>query len=840
MTEKTGELQGRAEANKGVEGKVEEKVGMDRRDFLSATATVGGAMVLGFWLPPARARAAGSGLPATAGIDSPAAAGNAAAQIEAPALAGALPGVAAEPWYRNANVPEINAWITIAPDDTVTIRVGQTDIGTGVFTSNAMMVAEELQCDWKKVHTEYASANRDFKEMAPEWTLKAPGNGDEDPAGGGAPGALKGEDGVYRRMTIDSSGSVRESRFYLQQAGAEARERLLLAAATEWGVPVSELVAKDSVITHAKTNRKTTYGAIAGKAAQTPLPDPSKIKIKSADQFTLLGTEQKNFDVPVKVTGQAIYGIDIRLPGMLYAAAKNCPVWGYDLKSYNADAVMGMPGVHSVVQFPFDPRHPVGQGAGKSGNTNDYLSGGVAVIADSWWHAKKALDALPVEWNTGPNATVSSQSLFDDHVAKAKEPAVATPTNVGDVDAAWGQAAKVVEAIYSAPYSPRARLEPGDATALVTDNRVDVWTGDQAPQGIHRVAAKVTGISPENVFVHSTFQGGGYGAGANGCQGQQAIYLAKVAKGRPVKLLWTREEDMTTGNRYRPMSVCLMKAGLDAQGWPIAMEVRHSTEWGVGQGARGLLAPPYFMPNYRLTIHMPKTHVPFGNRRSSGAQANVFYMEGFIDELAHAAGKDPLAYRRELITRNPPAPGKGVGGFQRRDDWLRALDMVEKMSGWGTPLPAGWARGIAIDDRRTTTSCVCAHVHTVEVTKRGELKLHRSDIVFEQGFSLMNPLSVRKQIEGQIAWSYSDAMYQGTTIKDGRAVERNFDTFQISRMNEYPKEVNIAFMKTDRWIEGVGDESLPHIVPAIFSAVFQITGKRFRSFPIRNQDLSWA
>ena len=334
---------------------------MDRRDFLSATAAVGGAMVFGFWLPPARARAAG--------IDSPAAAG-----IEAPAIEGASRGVAgrgvaAEPWYRDAKVPEINAWITIAPDDTVTIRVGQTDIGTGVFTSNSMIVAEELQCDWKKVRVEYASANRDFKEKAPEWTLKVPGNGVDDPGRRGrserserqTAHSLKGEDGVYRRMTIDASGSVREGRYYLQQAGAEARERLLLAAATEWGVPVSELVAKDSVITHAKTKRQTTYGAIAGKAAQTPLPDPSKIKIKTPDQFTLLGTEQKNFDVPVKVTGEAIYGIDIRLPGMLYAAAKNCPVWGYDVKSYNADAVMGMPGVHSVVQFPFDPRHPVGQ-----------------------------------------------------------------------------------------------------------------------------------------------------------------------------------------------------------------------------------------------------------------------------------------------------------------------------------------------------------------------------------------------------------------------------------------------------------------------------------------------
>src|SRR5262245_52465104 len=265
----------------------ENKKDMDRREFLTTTAAVGGAMVIGFWMPPS------------------------AAAASAP--------VAAQPWYREATVPEINAWITIAPDDTVTIRVGQTELGTGVFTANPMMVAEELQCDWKKVRAEYASANRDFKEKAPEWTLKVPGNGETDP-GGAAPVELEGANGVYRRMIIHSSGNVRESRYYLQQAGAEARERLLLAAANEWGVPVSELVAKDSVITHAKSKRRTTYGAIASKAARTPLPDPSKIKIKTPDKFTLLGTEQKSLDVPLKVTGEAIHGIDMRLPGMLYAA----------------------------------------------------------------------------------------------------------------------------------------------------------------------------------------------------------------------------------------------------------------------------------------------------------------------------------------------------------------------------------------------------------------------------------------------------------------------------------------------------------------------------------------
>src|SRR5437899_519123 len=670
----------------------ENRTDMDRREFLTTTAAVGGAMVLGFWMPPS-------------------------------AQAANVP-VAPTPWYREATVPEINAWITIAPDDTVTIRVGQTELGTGVFTANPMMIAEELQCDWKKVRAEYASANRDAREKAPEWTLKVPGNGETDPAGA-APVELANANGVYRRMIIHSSGNVRESRYYLQLAGAEARERLLLAAATEWGVPVSELVAKDSVITHAKSKRRTTYGAIAAKAARTPLPDPSKIKIKTPDKYTLLGTEQKSLDTPLKVTGEAVYGIDIRLPGMLYAAAKACPVWGGDVKSYDFDRIRNMPGVHSVVRLPFDA----------STKSVGFLCGGVAVVADSWWRAKTALDALPIEWNYGSGAGVNSAALYDLHLATAKQPGEAK-TNDGNVDEAMARAAKVVEAVYSVPFSPRARMEPGNATVLVTDNRVDIWSGDQDPQGLLRKTAKLTGIAPEDVYIHSTFQGGGTGAAPNG-----------------------------------------------------------------------------------------------------------FYMESFIDELANIAGKDPYMYRRELILRNPADPRQGIGGFVHRDDFVRALDMVAKMSGWGTPLPEGWARGIAIDDRRRptrTTSTICAQVHTVEVTKAGKLTHHRVDVVFEQGFALMNPLSVRKQIEGQIAWGYDDTMYQATTIEDGHAVERSFDKFPVSRMNEYPKQINIQFMKTNRWITDAGEEAIPQIPPAILNAVFKITGKRFRSIPLKDHDLSWA
>jgi isoquinoline 1-oxidoreductase beta subunit len=775
---------------------------MDRREFLTTTAAVGGAMVLGFWLPPTAEAASGSPL-------------------------------AAQPWYRDAAVPEINAWITIAPDDTVTIRVGQTDIGSGVFTANPMMVAEELQCDWTKVRAEYASANRDFKEKAPEWTLKPPGNGETDP-GGAAPASLNGQDGVYRRMQINSSGNVREGRYYLQQAGAEVRERLLLAAANEWGVPVTELVARNSVITHARSRRRTTYGAIAAKAARTPLPDPSRIRIKTPDKYTLLGTEQKSLEVPLKVTGEAIYGIDMRLPGMLYAAAKSCPVWGGDVRSFNFDAIRNMPGVHSAVRLPFnDLTRSVG----------DFLAGGVAVIADSWWRAQKALDALPIEWDYGSGAGVSSASLYDLHLAATRQTPGATPTNEGDVDGAMARAAKVVESVYSLPFSPRARMEPGNATVLVTDNRIDIWSGDQDPQGLLRRAAQLTNIAPENVYVHSTFQGGGYGSNGNGPQGEQAVWVANAVRGRPVKMLWTREEDWGSGTKYRPMSVCVMKAGLDADGWPIAMEVRHGTTWTGDMGYRGLSAPCYFIPNYRLSVHYPMCHVPIGTRRGTGAAANAFYQECFIDELANAAGKDPYMYRRELIARNPGRPRLGIGGFPHRDDFLKALDMAAKMSGWGTPLPEGWARGIAIDDRRRptrTTSTICAEVVTVEVTRNGQLKLHRVDVAFEQGFAFMNPLMVKKQIEGQIAWAYDDTMYQATTIQDGRAVERSFDKFKVSRINEYPRQLNIQFLKTNRWITGAGEEAIPQLPPAILGAVFKITGKRLRSIPLKDHDLSWA
>jgi isoquinoline 1-oxidoreductase beta subunit len=774
----------------------------NRRDFLATTAAVGGAMVLGFYLPATSAQARDT---------------------------------QGQPWYRDAMVPELNAWLTIAPDDTVTIRVGQTEMGTGVFTSCPMMVAEELQCDWSKVRAEYASPNRNVIERAPEWTLQVPGGGNPLARdGGGEPAMSGGNTGVYRRMTTNSSGSVRESRYYLQMAGAEARERLLLAAAAMWKVPSSELVAKNSVITHTPTGRRTSYGAVAARAAQIQLPDPSKIRIKGPDQFTLIGTEQKNLDVPLKVTGKAVYGIDVELPGMLYAAAKACPVFGGSVRSYDFNAIKERPGVHSAVKF-----------GGKG-----YVSGGVAVVADTWWRAKSALDLMPIEWDVGENGHRHSSEMLQADLESMKQAGTIVLEEGGSYAAAKSKAAKMVEATYTVPYLAHARMEPGNATAMVTPGRVDVWTGDQSPDGALLRAAQEAGVTPDRVFVHTAFLGGGFGGGGGSDQVRQAVAVAKTLDGRPMKLIWAREEDMRLGEKYRPMGIGAFEAALDADGWPMAISMRTTgdrydnagTPAGTykhpvaEQAVRGLHELPYFVPTLYYDVRTRNSHVPVGFRRSTGSGVNVFYLESFIDELAHAANKDPYEYRRELVARNTR--------FRDRDDWLKALDMAAKMSGWGEPLPQGFARGIAIDDRRRpsrATVALCAEVVTISLSRRGQLRLERVDCVFDEGFSFVNPLSVRKQIEGQLAWALSDVMWQEITVKDGRTVEGNFDAYQIARMADYPPEVNIRFLKTNnKWISGVGEEAIPQIAPAMAQAVFKITGKRIRSLPFGKHDLSWA
>jgi isoquinoline 1-oxidoreductase beta subunit len=771
-----------------------------RREFLATVAAAQGAFVLGFWVP------------------SPA-----SAQTPAP------PGA---PWHQDSIGPEINAWIVINLDETVTIRIAQTELGQGVWTSNAMMVCEELQCDWSKVRPQYASANRDAREMAPAWTLTVPGKGAADPAGGGVPtfgnrdriGVSGIPDSLYRRMRTNAASSVKDGRYYLQLAGAEARERLLLAAAGLWTVPVRELTVKDGVITHAPSGRTITYGRIANRASATPHPNPESITIKPPDQWTLMGTEQKNLDVPLKVTGQAVYGIDVRLPGMKWAAVRTCPVYGGDVRRYDFDAVRGMPGVRSAVRFPIpDPALTRGR----------VFSGGVAVVADSWYQAKTAIDRMPIEWDVPPaNAALNSANMRAALLAALDRPGEVRASQ-GDLGAGFAGAAKIVEATYSTPFLPRARMEPGNATVLVTNDRVDIWIGDQSPQETRFSASKITGIPETNVHLHLCHLGGGFGRNGNGPQAEHAIMIANAHRGTPIHMLWTREEDFI-GTTYRAMGVARLRAALDADGWPIALDVRTAMqEGGFGPDSSFNETSRYYVPNYRYSNHTTKFHVPVGTRRGIGQAAHEFYRESFMDELARAAGRDPYLYRRDLIARTE---------LPYKADMLTALDMAAEMSGWGTPLPRGTARAIALEERGAEgdgMATISAMVHTVSVSREGRIKLLRVDVAHETGFGLVNPLSVKKQIEGQITWFYNDAVHKACTIRDGRIVENNFNTFPLSRIDEDPPEINIQFFPTKHWLIGMGHDRATSVQSAIGDAIFQITGKRYRDLPFAQHDLSW-
>jgi isoquinoline 1-oxidoreductase beta subunit len=696
-----------------------------------------------------------------------------------------------------------------------------------------MMVAEELQCDWSKVRPIYASANRDARELAPAWTLDVPGNGATDPAGGGEPsfgnrartGGFGIPDSLYRRMRTNAASSVKDGRYYLQLAGAEARERLMLAAANLWDVDVHELTAKDSIVTHAASGRTTTYGKVAALAARTPHPNPAAIALKPPDQWTLMGTEQKNLDVPMKVTGETKYAIDVRLPGMKWAAVKTCPVYGGDVASFDAGAIRGKPGVRSVHRFGVpDARLTRGR----------VFSGGVAVIADSWYQAKTALDALPVAWTIPPERAAFNTANMRAALAAALDAPGRVRVNQGDVDAVFARAERVIEATYSTPYLPRARMEPGNATVLVTDDRVDIWIGDQSPQETRFSAAQITGIPEQNVYLHMCHLGGGFGRNGNGPQAEQALMIANANRGTPIHLLWTREEDFV-GTTYRAMGMARLKAALDADGWPLALEVRTSMqEDGFGPDASFDVASRYYVPNYRFSNHTTKFHVPVGTRRGVGQAAHEFYRESFIDELAHAAGRDPYRYRRELIARTD---------LKFKADMIKALDMAAEMSGWGTPLPRGTARAIALEERGVETgnsATISAMVHTVSVSRDGRVKLERVDVAHESGFGLVNPLSVKKQIEGQITWFYNDAMHQACNIDNGAIVENNFDRFALSRIAEDPPVINIEFFPTAHWLVGMGHDRGTSVQAALADAVFQITGKRFRDLPLGRHDLSWS
>lgn len=678
-----------------------------------------------------------------------------------------------------AQTPEVTHWIVIQPDDTVVIRIARSELGQGTFTGLAQLVAEELECDWSKVRPEYADVNEHVRRNR-----------------------------IFKDMSTGGSRGIRDSQEYVRQAGAAAREMLVAAAAQEWGVPASECKAAKGVITHT-SGKRTTFGKVAAAASRLDIPKEPKLKDKK--DWKLIGTSPARFDIPDKTTGKQIYAADVRLPGMVHASVVQCPVFGGKLKSFDESRVKGMRGVKSVV-------------AG-----DDW----VAVVADNWWRANQALKALPVEWDVGENGNVSSESImqFLRTGIEAKDAPVARKD--GDVASALAGAAKVVEAEYYAPYLNHATMEPQTAAALVTDERVDVWVGTQNGEATIAAASETAGIPLENVYVHKMHAGGGFGRrGPHQEYTKQAVKIAQTMRGTPVRLQWSREEDMRQG-RYRPVALVKLRAGLDKDGnW---------TGWHVRQADQSIIITvrpamikdgvdpintrcfqdnPYAVPSFTNEYAMRNTHVPPGFWRAVAHTNNPFFRECFIDELALAAGKDPYQFRRPLL--------------QGKKD-LAVLDAVAKAAGWDRPAPKGVHRGIAVVD---SYGSFTAAVVELSVEGGNVIDVKRVIVAIDCGH-VVHPDAVKAQMEGGVIWGLSAAMHEEITIENGRVVQSNFADYPVLRLAETPPKIETIIMPTGGFWGGVGEPPIGGVIPALCNALFAATGKRVRSMPLKNHGFSY-
>jgi isoquinoline 1-oxidoreductase subunit beta len=675
---------------------------------------------------------------------------------------------------------EVTAWLVIRGDDSVVVRVARAEMGQGAHTGLAMLVAEELECDWAKVTTEFVSPQENTRR-----------------------------DRVWGDMSTGASRSIASSQLYLRQAGATAREMLIAAAAARLDVPPSECVAAKSVITHRPSGRKLTFGAVAEAAAK--VPPPEEVKLKDPREWNLAGKPRRRLDVPAKVTAQPIYAIDVRLPGMLYAAVVHCPVFGGAPKAIDETAITNMKGVRRVVRLP----------------------NAVAVIADSWWRAKCAVEALPVEWDARGNGGVSSESIADIVRAGLSAEKSQVGRSDGDVTSAMQSAVKRVEADYQVPFLAHATMEPQTCTAHVADGRVEVWVPTQEPMTALATAASAAGVPNERVVVHGTFLGGGFGRRAAIQEFvRQAVTIAKEVD-VPVKLLWSREEDIKH-DYYRPFGMARLVAGLGADGLPVAWKVRlagpsfvHGLVPGFGMTfvdrtfISGLAEEmAYDVPNYLVDYVVEQSPVPLGVWRAINYTQNTFYKESFIDEMAHAAGIDPYLYRRRLLRDN--------------QTHLAVLDAAAKKADWFSPLPGGTRRGIAV-----TQACgsICAQVVEASV-ERGEVRVHRVISALDCGY-VVNPLSIEMQTEGAIVFALTAALTGEITIRNGGVEQSNFDNYEMLRIADAPKVETVLAPSGNFW-GGAGEPPVPPLAPALCNAIFAATGKRIRSLPIKNHDLSKA
>ena len=706
---------------------------LSRRSFLAGMSAVGGGLTLAFAIPFSPARA--------------------------------------------AETAEVTAWLLICPDNSVVVRVAHAEMGQGILTGLAMLVAEELECDWASVRTEFVSPSENLRR-----------------------------DQIWGDMSTGASRSIASSQLYLRQAGAMARQLLVAAAAARWQVPVEQCVAQSGAITHTPSGRSVSFGAVAEAAAR--IEPPAEVKLKDPSEWKLVGKPRRRLDVLAKVMAQPVYAIDVRLPDMLYAAIVQCPVFGGKLRSVDENAIAAMKGVRGVVRLPE----------------------AVAVVADSWWRAKCALEALPIVWDDCGNKRLSSAEIADFVRGGLDVNEGQIGRADGDVSAGFARAVRRVEADYTVPFLAHATMEPQTCTAHVKPDGVEIWVPTQGAATALATAAVAAGVPNDKVVVHSTLLGGGFGRrGAIQEYISQAVLIAKEFR-EPVKLLWTREEDVRH-DLYRPFGMARLVAGLDADGMPIAWKIRLAGPsfvatlvpgFGTSFIDRSFLSGltdemPYAVPNYLVDYVVRQSPVPVGVWRAINYTQNAYYKECFVDEMAHAAGSDPYLYRRRLLRDSPKN--------------LAVLDAAAKRANWGAPLPAGVFRGIAVNE---ACGSYCAQVVEASI-EAGSVRVHRVVAAIDSGH-VVNPLSVEMQTQGAVVYALTAALYGEITIKDGAAEQSNFDEYEMLRIGDAPQVETVMVPSGDFW-GGVGEPPVPPLAPALCNAVFAATGKRIRSLPLKNHDL---
>ena len=683
-----------------------------------------------------------------------------------------------------AAAPEVNAWVVIQPDDTVVIRIARSEMGQGTLTGLAQLVAEELECDWAKVTTEYPT-----------------------------PGQNLARERVWGSFSTGGSRGIRDSQDYVRKGGAAAREMLIAAAAAEWGVPAGECSVAKGVITHAASGRSTTYGAVATAAAE--MTPPAEVALKDPKDWKLAGKPLPRLDTAPKLTGKQVYGADLTMPGMLNAAVRACPHFGGRLAGFDAAKVEGMPGVRKVVRVD---------------------DTAVAVVAQSWWQAKTALDALPITWDEGPNTGLSRASIAVMLAEGLDAPEAFIGTEMGDARATLASAGRTVTGTYAFPYQNHATMEPMNATAVWTAERCDVWAPTQNGESSLAAAAEAAGLPVQQCDVHKMHLGGGFGRRGNFQDYvRQVVTIARQLPGTPVKLLWSREEDMLHG-AYHPTTQCKLTGALDEQGRLTALHMRISGQsilaWVRPEGMQngkdsavfqGLTADSpeghlgYSVPNLLIDHAMRNPPIPPGFWRGVNLNQNAVYLECFMDELAHAAGMDPLAFRQQLMANHPRH--KAV------------LEAVAKGIGWGSP-PEGRHHGLAQIMGFGSHVAAAAEVSVTD----GRLKIHRIVAATDPGH-VVNPEQVARQVEGSFVYGLSACLYGECTVEGGRMAEENFDTYEVMRMADMPAVETIVMPSGGFW-GGVGEPTIAVAAPAVLNAVFAATGKRIRTLPLKNHDLA--